>query len=45
MNENEKIKVFEDKQIRKEWSEQEQDWYVSVVDVIEILTGANNPRR
>jgi hypothetical protein len=45
MNENEKIKVFEDKQVRKEWNEQEQDWYVSVVDVIEILTGANYPRR
>ena len=40
-----KIKVFEDKEIRKEWNEQEQDWYVSVVDVIEVLTGTDNPRR
>jgi len=38
MNENEKIKVFENKEIRKEWSEEEQDWYVSIVDVIEVLT-------
>ena len=33
-----KIKVFESKQVRAEWDEQEQDWYLSIVDVIEILT-------
>ena len=38
MNENKKIQVFEDKEIRKEWSEEEQDWYASIVDVIEVLT-------
>ena len=38
MNENNKIKVFEDKKIRREWNEEEQDWYVSIVDVIEVLT-------
>ena len=45
MNENNNVAVFEDKGIRKEWNEQEQDWYVSVVDVIEVLTGTENPRR
>jgi len=45
MNENNNVAVFEDKGIRKEWNEQEQDWYVSVVDVIEVLTGTDNPRR
>ena len=38
MSEKNKIKVFEDKRVRTEWDEQEQDWYVSIVDVIEILT-------
>ena len=38
MSENNKIKVFEDKEIRKEWNEDEQDWYVSIVDVVGILT-------
>jgi len=38
MSENNKIKVFEDKRIRMEWDEDEQDWYVSIVDVIEVLT-------
>ncbi len=32
------IKVFEDKKIRTQWNEQEEDWYFSVVDVIEVLT-------
>ena len=38
MNDDKKIKVFEDKKIRMEWSEEEQDWYVSIVDVIGVLT-------
>ena len=38
MNEKNKITVFEDKQIRKEWNDEEQDWYVSIVDVIGVLT-------
>ena len=32
------IKVFEDKKIRTEWNEQEEDWYFSVVDIVGILT-------
>ncbi|MCL2088251.1 MAG: hypothetical protein FWH14_02095 [Oscillospiraceae bacterium] len=35
---DDKIKIFEDKKIRMEWNEEEQDWYLSIVDVIEILT-------
>ena len=38
MSENKKIAVFEDKEIRKEWNEEEQDWYVSIVDVVGVLT-------
>ncbi len=36
------IKVFEDKKIRTQWNEQEEDWYFSVVDVIEILTDSKD---
>ncbi|MCK9401449.1 MAG: hypothetical protein M0Q51_15840 [Bacteroidales bacterium] len=39
------IKLFESKQIRNEWNEQAQKWYFAVIDVIEILTESNNPRR
>ena len=45
MSERQKIKVFDDKHIRMEWNEDEQDWYLSIVDVIELLTGTENPRR
>ena len=38
MNENKKIMVFDDKEVRKEWNDEEQDWYVSIVDVIGVLT-------
>ena len=33
-----KIKVFESKQVRSVWNAQEEEWYFSVVDVVEILT-------
>ncbi|NQU86320.1 MAG: Bro-N domain-containing protein, partial [Mariniphaga sp.] len=39
------IKLFESKQIRSEWSESEQKWYFAIIDVVEILTESNNPRR
>jgi hypothetical protein len=38
------IKLFENKQIRSVWNEQEQKWYFSVVDVIEALTDSDKPR-
>ncbi len=39
------IKLFESKQIRSAWNEVKQKWYFSIIDVIEILTESNNPRR
>lgn len=39
-----KIKVFENKKVRKAWNEETEDWYFSVIDVIEILTESENPR-
>ena len=32
------IKLFESKQIRSVWNEQEQKWYFSVQDVVQVLT-------
>lgn len=40
-----KIKVFENKNVRTVWNDEEEDWYFSVIDIIKILTGSNNPRR
>ena len=39
-----KIKVFENKNVRTVWNEEE-DWYFSVVDVIEVLTETDRPRK
>jgi hypothetical protein len=32
------IKIFEQKQVRSIWNEEEEKWYFSVIDVIQILT-------
>jgi DNA-damage-inducible protein D len=39
------IKLFEDKKVRSEWNEQEQQWYFSIIDVIEVLTGSPRARK
>jgi prophage antirepressor-like protein len=38
------IKLFENKRVRTYWDEQTEEWYFSVVDVVEILTVSINPR-
>ena len=38
------IKVFEDKKIRTEWNEKEEDWYFSVVDVCAVFSESKTPR-
>lgn len=39
------IKLFQDKKIRTAWNEKEQQWYFSVVDVVEALTDSNDPKQ
>jgi hypothetical protein len=39
-----KIKLFEEKQVRAVWDEQAETWWVSVVDVVAILTESDNPQ-
>ena len=38
------IKLFEDRQVRSHWDEKEQQWYFSIIDIVEVLTNSNNPR-
>ncbi len=40
-----KIKVFENKQVRTVWNADEEEWYFSVVDVVSVLTDSANPRK
>ncbi len=39
------VKLFENRKVRTFWDEAEQQWYFSVIDVIEILTGSSIPKR
>ena len=38
----EAIKLFEDKKVRSLWNQDEEKWYFSIVDVIEVLTNQPN---
>ena len=36
---------FEDKKVRTVWDEEQGKWYISIVDVVGILTDSPNPRK
>ena len=42
--ENDKLQKFEDQSIRTAWDEEQEEWYFSVVDVVEALTEQKTPR-
>ena len=39
------LNLFEENQIRSIWNEEDEKWYFSIVDVVEILTESVNPRK
>ena len=39
------IKLFEEKKVRSVFNEQEEKWYFSVIDVIQVLTDSTVPKR
>jgi hypothetical protein len=39
------IKLFEEKQVRTVWDADQEKWYISIVDIIEALTGTDRPRK
>lgn len=43
MEKQESIKIFEEKRIRTLWDEEQEKWYFSVVDVVQVLTDSVNP--
>jgi hypothetical protein len=36
------LKLFEQKQVRSLWNDDEEQWYFSIVDVISVLTDSKN---
>jgi len=44
MNDNQAIQLFEGKQIRIAWNEEQEKYYFSVTDIVQVLTDSVNPR-
>lgn len=40
-----KLKIFQEKHIRSHWDSDQELWYFSVIDVIEVLTDSSIPKR
>ena len=45
MTKKDTIQIFEDKKVRSAWDSEEEKWYISIIDVIEVLTGSERPRK
>jgi len=45
MDKKTSIQLFENRKVRSVWDAESEKWYISVVDVIEVLTESANPRK
>lgn len=45
MEKDNEIKIFDNKKVRTLWNADEEKWYLSIVDVIAVLTESPNPRK
>ncbi|MEI7594980.1 MAG: Bro-N domain-containing protein [Bacteroidota bacterium] len=45
MKQQNAIQIFEDKRVRTLWDVEQEKWYVSIIDVIEVLTNSDRPRK
>lgn len=43
MTKKQEIQIFEDKKVRTVWDTETEQWYFSVIDVVEVLTDSANP--
>jgi len=39
------IKIFDEKKVRTVWDEETEEWYFSIIDVVNVLTDSPNPRK
>ena len=44
MNKQNALKLFEDKKVRTIWDNEQEKWYVAIVDVVAALTDSPNPQ-
>lgn len=45
MKQQNAIQIFEDKKVRTLWDAEQEKWYISIIDVIEVLTNSDRPRK
>lgn len=45
MAQQELIKLFDNLRVRVVWDDEKERYFFSVVDIVEVLTGSENPRR
>ena len=44
MTQRQKIQLFEEKKVRTVWDDQQEEWFFSVVDTVEVLTDSKDPK-
>ena len=45
MTKKQQIKIFEEKKVRTVWDDQEEKWYFSIADVVEVLTDSTDVKQ
>ncbi|MBD5208656.1 MAG: Bro-N domain-containing protein [Bacteroidales bacterium] len=45
MTKKNQVKIFNEKKVRTVWDSETEEWYFSVVDVVQVLSESDNPRR
>ena len=45
MNQKEQIQHFEEKKVSTVWDDEKEEWFFSVVDVVEVLTDSADPKQ
>ncbi len=45
MKQQDAIQLFENKKVRTVWDSEQEKWFISIIDVIEILTESDRPRK
>ena len=45
MKQENAIQIFEDRKVRTLWDAEQEKWYISIVDVVAVLTDSSNPRK
>ena len=45
MKQQNALQIFEDKKVRTIWDAEQEKWYLSIIDVIEVLTESDRPRK